>query len=81
MTEQFCEILNLSLPDLDAAVTYGSNFVCVADCDGDSIFLTVPEARALRDWLNRALPEEVCAVRTDAGGNIEPGTCTCGAHK
>ena len=53
MTEQFRDIDPLTSDALYTDITGDRARICLV-----APSLTVPEARALRDWLNRALPEE-----------------------
>ena len=54
MTEQFRKVDELATTNVTAMVSTYDGMVFI-DIDDD---LTVPEARALRDWLNKALPED-----------------------
>ena len=51
---RFREVEPLSLPDWTAHAAFVTRGIYKI---GD-VYWTVPEARALRDWLNKALPEE-----------------------
>ena len=65
MSEQFREMaaLHLSQPECDDCeyppiVEIDPDDAGTIFVDTENAGLSVPEARALRDWLNRALPED-----------------------
>lgn len=56
MSEKFKIVEDLINARLSVWATPGGHQIRIEDDDGDSIHLRVEEARALRDWLNEALP-------------------------
>lgn len=57
--ERFRRAENLMMPggsSLEALVEIGSRRLIDVRCDGKTVYLTAPEARALRDWLDQVLP-------------------------
>ena len=61
--EQFRRVDDLHLPDELAVIVYSESQVRVCVYIGNEApVLTVSQARQLRDWLNKALPEETVTV-------------------
>ena len=78
MTEQFRKVAGLGTTNVAAIVSTYDDHTVIIDIDDD---LTVPEARALRDWLNKALPESDDAAATFFCQNAGYICERCGRHK